>query len=56
MPLLLARLFVGYNKVLRVFDAHCPGRDYAEYSLNRGEDGVKAGVYLVCCSDKLMAV
>jgi hypothetical protein len=35
---------------------HRPGRDYAEYSLSRGEDGVKAGLHLVCCSDKLMSV
>lgn len=47
MYLLLARLFAGYNKVLRVFDVHRPGRDYAEYALSRGEDGASAGVCVV---------
>lgn len=51
MSLLLARLFAGYNKMIRVFDVHRPGREYAEYSLSKGEDGASAGLYIVCCCD-----
>nr|XP_010908444.1 telomerase Cajal body protein 1 isoform X1 [Elaeis guineensis] len=33
------KLFAGYNKALRVFDVHRPGRDFEQYSLQKGSDG-----------------
>ncbi|KAJ0985739.1 hypothetical protein J5N97_004095 [Dioscorea zingiberensis] len=33
------KLFAGYNKMLRVFDVHRPGRDFEQYSLHKGKDG-----------------
>ncbi|KAJ6841435.1 putative telomerase Cajal body protein 1 [Iris pallida] len=33
------KIFAGYNKSLRVFDVHRPGRDYKEYSLLKGNNG-----------------
>ncbi|XP_020242018.1 telomerase Cajal body protein 1 [Asparagus officinalis] len=32
------KIFAGYNKFLRVFDIHCPGRDFEQYPL-KGSDG-----------------
>ncbi|KAF3326245.1 putative guanine nucleotide-binding protein [Carex littledalei] len=43
------KLFAGYNKVIRVFDVHRPGREYAEYSLSKGEDGASAGLVSSIC-------
>jgi hypothetical protein len=34
--MLLYRLFAGYNKAIRVFDVHRPGRDFEQYSLHKG--------------------
>ncbi|KAL6843535.1 hypothetical protein ACP4OV_026597 [Aristida adscensionis] len=34
-----AKLFAGYNKAIRVFDVHRPGRDFEQYSLSKGGDG-----------------
>ncbi|KAH7650722.1 Guanine nucleotide-binding protein [Dioscorea alata] len=33
------KLFAGYNKMLRVFDVHRPGRDFQQFSLHKGKDG-----------------
>ncbi|KAJ3676678.1 hypothetical protein LUZ60_004090 [Juncus effusus] len=33
------KLFAGYNKMMRVFDVHCPGRDFEQYSLNKRDEG-----------------
>lgn len=43
--MLFCRLFAGYNKDLRVFDVHRPGRDFEQYSLQKGNDG-SSGSYL----------
>jgi hypothetical protein len=37
--MLLYRLFAGYNKAIRVFDVHRPGRDFEQYSLHKGGEG-----------------
>ncbi|KAJ4755770.1 Telomerase Cajal body 1 [Rhynchospora pubera] len=42
------KLFAGYNKVMRVFDVHRPGREYAEYPLAKG-DGTSAGLVSSIC-------
>ncbi|XP_051179264.1 uncharacterized protein [Lolium perenne] len=34
-----SKLFAGYNKSIRVFDVHRPGRDFEEYSLAKGGEG-----------------
>ncbi|XP_042412338.1 telomerase Cajal body protein 1-like isoform X2 [Zingiber officinale] len=34
-----SKLFAGYNKSLRVFDVHRPGRDFQQYSLHKGNNG-----------------
>ncbi|KAG8098079.1 hypothetical protein GUJ93_ZPchr0013g36467 [Zizania palustris] len=34
-----AKLFAGYNKAIRVFDVHRPGRDFEQYSLLKGGEG-----------------
>ncbi|KAL6637806.1 hypothetical protein ACP70R_025378 [Stipagrostis hirtigluma subsp. patula] len=34
-----AKLFAGYNKAIRVFDVHRPGRDFEQYSLSKGGEG-----------------
>lgn len=33
------KIFAGYNKVLRVFDVHRPGRDFEQYPFLKGSDG-----------------
>ncbi|XP_072972349.1 uncharacterized protein [Typha angustifolia] len=33
------KLFAGYNKSIRIFDVHRPGRDFEQYSLLKGNDG-----------------
>ncbi|XP_020094513.1 telomerase Cajal body protein 1 [Ananas comosus] len=33
------KLFAGYNKAIRVFDVHRPGRDFEQYSLLKGKEG-----------------
>ncbi|XP_078170957.1 transducin/WD40 repeat-like superfamily protein [Carex rostrata] len=43
------KLFAGYNKKMRVFDVHRPGREYAEYSLSKDEDGASAGLVSSIC-------
>jgi hypothetical protein len=37
--MVFCRLFAGYNKSIRVFDVHRPGRDFEEYSLAKGGEG-----------------
>jgi telomerase Cajal body protein 1 len=37
--MLFYRLFAGYNKAIRVFDVHRPGRDFDQYSLLKGGEG-----------------
>uniref|UniRef100_A0ACD6A4T6 Uncharacterized protein n=1 Tax=Avena sativa TaxID=4498 RepID=A0ACD6A4T6_AVESA len=34
-----SKLFAGYNKAIRVFDVHRPGRDFEQYSLLKGGEG-----------------
>lgn len=34
-----SKLFAGYNKAIRVFDVHRPGRDFDQYSLLKGGEG-----------------
>ncbi|XP_039826432.1 telomerase Cajal body protein 1-like isoform X2 [Panicum virgatum] len=34
-----SKLFAGYNKAMRVFDVHRPGRDFDQYSLLKGDEG-----------------
>lgn len=34
-----AKLFAGYDKHIRVFDVHRPGRDFEQHSLAKGEAG-----------------
>ncbi|CAL9079622.1 unnamed protein product [Musa textilis] len=34
-----SKLFAGYNKFLRVFDVHRPGREFQQHSLLKGNDG-----------------
>jgi len=36
---LFYRIFAGYNKAMRVFDVHRPGRDFGQYSLLKGDEG-----------------
>jgi WD40 repeat protein len=33
------KLFAGYNKAIRVFDVHRPGRDFEQHSLLKGCEG-----------------
>uniref|UniRef100_A0A0D9VYR5 Anaphase-promoting complex subunit 4 WD40 domain-containing protein n=1 Tax=Leersia perrieri TaxID=77586 RepID=A0A0D9VYR5_9ORYZ len=33
------KLFAGYNKAIRVFDVHRPGRDFEQHSLLKGSEG-----------------
>ncbi|CAA6658415.1 unnamed protein product [Spirodela intermedia] len=33
------KLFAGYNKCIRVFDIHCPGRDFEQHSTLKGNEG-----------------
>jgi hypothetical protein len=33
---LSGRIFAGYNKSIRIFDIHRPGRDFAQYSTTQG--------------------
>ncbi|KMZ65087.1 putative WD-repeat protein [Zostera marina] len=33
------KIFAGYNKSIKVFDIHRPGRDFQQYSTVKGEDG-----------------
>lgn len=33
------KIFAGYNKVVRVFDVHRPGRDFEQYPFLKGSDG-----------------
>ncbi|KAG6492827.1 hypothetical protein ZIOFF_047794 [Zingiber officinale] len=40
-----SKLFAGYNKSLRVFDVHRPGRDFQQYSLHKGNNGPSANVF-----------
>lgn len=39
MDMVVCRLFAGYNKAIRVFDVHRPGRDFEQYSLLKGGEG-----------------
>ncbi|XP_020597864.1 telomerase Cajal body protein 1 isoform X2 [Phalaenopsis equestris] len=34
-----AKIFAGYDKHIRVFDVHRPGRDFEQYSLAKGDAG-----------------
>ncbi|MQL80128.1 hypothetical protein Taro_012544 [Colocasia esculenta] len=34
------KLFAGYNKCLRVFDVHRPGRDFEHHPTLKGDDGI----------------
>lgn len=33
------KIYAGYNKFLRIFDVHRPGRDFVQHSLVKGNDG-----------------
>jgi len=50
--MLFYRLFAGYNKAIRVFDVHRPGRDFEQYSLLKGGEGptgkCKFQFYVLC--------
>ena len=39
VDMMFCRLFAGYNKAIRVFDVHRPGRDFEQYSLLKGGEG-----------------
>lgn len=38
------RIFAGYNKSIRVFDIHRPGRDFVQYSTLQGNKEGQAGI------------
>ncbi|KAK1326502.1 hypothetical protein QJS10_CPA01g01151 [Acorus calamus] len=38
------RLFAGYNKSIRVFDVHRPGREFKQYSFLQNDKGGPAGI------------
>ncbi|KAL5579318.1 hypothetical protein UlMin_011760 [Ulmus minor] len=38
------KIFVGYNKSVRVFDLHCPGRDFKQFSTLQGNKEGQTGI------------
>ncbi|KAK9156095.1 hypothetical protein Sjap_003575 [Stephania japonica] len=42
--LIIWRLFAGYNKSIRVFDLHRPGRDFEQYSTIQGNKEGQSGI------------
>eukprot|EP00258_Populus_trichocarpa_P039007 XP_024455026.1 telomerase Cajal body protein 1 isoform X1 [Populus trichocarpa] len=38
------RIFAGYNKSIRIFDIHRPGRDFAQYSTTQGNKEGQPGI------------
>ncbi|GKV41283.1 hypothetical protein SLEP1_g48836 [Rubroshorea leprosula] len=38
------KIFAGYNKTIRVFDVHRPGRDFAQYSTLQGNKEGQTGI------------
>lgn len=40
------RIFAGYNKSVRVFDVHRPGRDFEQYSTLQGNKEGQTGRFL----------
>ncbi|OMO76544.1 hypothetical protein CCACVL1_15573 [Corchorus capsularis] len=38
------KVFAGYNKLIRVFDVHRPGRDFAQYSTQHGNKEGQTGI------------
>ncbi|KAJ7946902.1 telomerase Cajal body protein 1 [Quillaja saponaria] len=39
-----SKIFAGYNKTIRVFDLHRPGRDFAKYSTFKGNKEGQTGI------------
>lgn len=53
------KLFAGYNKSMRVFDVHRPGRDFKEYSLAKGNDcpsGIVSSIAFSPTDNGLLAI
>lgn len=53
------KLFAGYNKFLRVFDVHRPGRDFKQYSLAKGSDcpsGIVSSIAFSPSENGLLAI
>jgi len=52
---LSGRIFAGYNKSIRIFDIHRPGRDFALYSTTQGNKEGQPGRFpcwlLKCVTD-----
>lgn len=44
--LLWYRIFAGYNKLVRIFDLHRPGRDFKQHSTLQGNKEGQTGSYL----------
>lgn len=40
------RIFAGYNKLVRIFDLHRPGRDFGQHSTLQGNKEGQTGCYL----------
>lgn len=46
MLALSVRIFGGYNKSVRIFDIHRPGREFEQYSTLQGNKEGQAGLFL----------
>lgn len=44
------RIFAGYNKLVRIFDLHRPGRDFGQHSTLQGNKEGQTGCYLRLCT------
>lgn len=42
------RIFAGYNKSVRVFDVHRPGRDFKQFSTVQGNKEGQTGPFNHC--------
>lgn len=43
----IARIFAGYNKSIRIFDVHRPGREFEQYATLKGKNEGQAGAFLI---------
>ncbi|KAI4312108.1 hypothetical protein MLD38_036960 [Melastoma candidum] len=41
-----SKIFAGYNKSMRIFDVHRPGREFEQYSTLKGKNEGQAGIIL----------
>lgn len=46
IEVLRLRIFAGYNKSLRIFDVHRPGRDFKQHSTLQGNKEGQSGFVL----------